>query len=200
MNTLNYYNNANEYFNKTVNTDMSKLYDLFLKYVKPNGKILDFGCGSGRDSKYFKDLGYYVTAIDGSIELCKLASIYSGLDVKCMDFKDFNEKNIYDGIWACSTLLHIKRSELLDLLKRIRLSLKESGYLYVSFSNNHDKEEYKSDGRYFNDLTCERFEELAYNSKLEIVEYSINYSNVKAHQEKYGNKGVSFNSYILKRR
>ena len=91
MKTIDYYNkNANMYCDKTINIDMSKQYELFLKYVKTGGKILDFGCGSGRDSLYFKNLGYDVTAIDGSSELCKIASMYTGLDVKCMDFNDFN--------------------------------------------------------------------------------------------------------------
>jgi SAM-dependent methyltransferase len=201
MNTIDYYNeNAKNYFDKTVNTDMQKQYNIFLKYVKENGRILDFGCGSGRDSKYFRTLGYKVDAIDGSLELCKLAREYTGIDVKCMDFKDFNEKSIYDGVWACSTLLHIKRSELLDLLKRIRLSLKDDGCLYASFLNNDNKEEYKKDGRYFNDLTNERFEALANDSEFRVIDHFTNYSNVKSHQEKYGSTGISWSSYILKRR
>ncbi len=107
MNTIDYYNqNAKYYFDKTVNVDMSKQYKLFLKYVKDNGKILDFGCGSGRDSLIFKNLGYQVFPIDGSIELCKLASEYTNLDVKCMDFSELKEKDFTSRLVYSLASLH----------------------------------------------------------------------------------------------
>ena len=201
MNTIDYYNeNAKKYFDKTIDANMEKQYEFFLKYVKEKGKILDFGCGSGRDSLYFKNKGYQVYAMDGSIELCKLASLYTGIPIRFADFSEFDDKDMYDGVWACSTLLHVKRSELLDLLKRIRLSLKKDGYFYASFLNNNGEEEYKSDGRYFNDLTRERFENLAKDADFSIVDYFSNYSGVKEHQEKYGNnKDMFWHSYILRR-
>lgn len=195
MNTIDYYNqNAKYYFDKTVNVDMSKQYKLFLKYVKDNGKILDFGCGSGRDSLIFKNLGYQVFPIDGSIELCKLASEYTNLDVKCMDFSELKEKDFYDGIWACSTLLHVKRSELLNILKQLRDAVKSDGVIYSSFVNGYDREEYKLDGRYFNDLNKDSFKLLSNESGLEIVEYSFNKSQVKSHDD------VIWNSYVLRRK
>ena len=53
MNTIDYYNeNAKYYFDKTVNANMKNQYNLFLKYIKDGGKILDFGCGSGRDGAW----------------------------------------------------------------------------------------------------------------------------------------------------
>ena len=197
MNTIDYYNeNAKDYFDKTVNAKMQIQYDLFLKHVKSGGKILDFGCGSGRDTLHFKNAGYEVDAIDGSIELCKLASEYTNIDVKCMDFKDFDEKDMYDGVWACSTLLHIKRVELVDILKRIRNSLKDDGCLYASLQDSN-KENYKSDGRYFNDVTVGSFIALADISNLKVIDSLTDYSSVKEHQEKYGSKGIQWYSLIL---
>ena len=76
--TKDYYNkNAQEFFNQTVKADMSELYDIFLKNLPCNeGKILDLGCGSGRDSKYFLDSGFEVVAMDISEELGKLSLIH----------------------------------------------------------------------------------------------------------------------------
>ena len=192
MNTLDYYNeNAKKYFDNTINIDMSKQYELFLKYVRRKGKILDFGCGSGRDSLYFKNLGYQVFPIDGSKELCTLASEYTGLDVKCMNFLDLSDVEEYDGICACATLLHIDKKDLLKVLINLRNAIKRDGSIYVCFMNGYDEEEYKEDGRYFNDLTKESFNSLSSLSSLQIVDYL---ESEKIEPNKY------WVNYILKRK
>lgn len=102
--TLNYYNNnATDFAAKTRNVDFSITQKEFIKYLPPGATILDFGCGSGRDTKYFLDQGFLVDAIDGSSELCKLATEYTGVDVICMQFQDIEVLNRYNGIWACSS-------------------------------------------------------------------------------------------------
>ena len=74
MSTIDYYNNfAQEFFERTVNLNMMPTYDRFLRFVESCSCICDLGCGSGRDTKYFKKKGYSVTAIDGAREMCKLA-------------------------------------------------------------------------------------------------------------------------------
>ena len=106
--TLEYYNEkAQEFVKNTVSVNFTDTQDLFLEYLPENGCILDFGCGSGRDTKYFKDKGYKIEAIDGSEELCQIASEYSGIKVECMLFQDLNENDQYDGIWACESILHL---------------------------------------------------------------------------------------------
>ena len=87
--TLNYYNeNAAAFCEGTLHADMSHLYGCFLQHVPPGGKILDLGCGSGRDSLSFLRKGYQVEALDGSSELCRMASEFIGKPVRCMDFED----------------------------------------------------------------------------------------------------------------
>ncbi len=195
MGTLDYYNkNAEYYFDKTKKADMNKQYEMFLKYVKSGGKILDFGCGSGRDSLRFHELGYKVYPIDGSIEMCKLAHQYTGLPVKCMNFKDLSDVDFYDGIWACSALLHVSRKELLDMMIKLRDALKQEGVLYTSFASGFDKEVQKSDGRYFNDISVDSFTTISNDAGFEIVEFDVNKSRVLEHKDVY------WDSYILKRK
>lgn len=85
--TIEYYNtNTTDFFAGTVSVDLTDFYSRFLNNIPDGGKILDFGCGSGRDTRAFVDRGYEVDAIDGSFELCKMATEYTGTQVKMMDF------------------------------------------------------------------------------------------------------------------
>ena len=150
--------NANSYFNTTVNADIKGLYEHFIKYVPDGAKILDLGCGSGRDTKAFLDMGYEVDAIDGSEELARLASEYTGIQVKCLNFNQLNESAVYDAVWACASLLHVTSQNLPNIMARIRRALKTSGVVYASFK--HGDFEGVRDGRYYTDMTSERFAEV----------------------------------------
>ena len=165
--TIDYYNlNAESFVNQTVSVDFRDTQDRFLNYLNGN-KILDFGCGSGRDTKYFLERGYEVTAIDGSEELCKKASEYIGIDVKHMYFQELQEVETYDGIWACSSILHLNRIELKDVFIRMRDALTTGGIIYTSFKFGDFEGE--RNGRYFIDFSFETFKDFI----SEIKELSI---------------------------
>lgn len=155
MNTLDYYNkNSEEYFNSTLNVDMTNTYKPFLKLVPKDGKILDLGCGSGRDSMNFMKLGYEVTAVDGSKELAKKASVLLGKEVILSTFEELELKEKFHGIWACASLLHIKREDLKTVLNNLYNNLDDNGVFYMSFK--YGEKEYVDDkNRYFNCFTDE---------------------------------------------
>lgn len=148
---LSYYNaNAESFYSTTVNADMSDLYVEFTPYIPENGHILDFGCGSGRDSLYFLNQGYNVTAIDGSKALCKLAKLLIHQPIRCQDFLDFEDQNQYDGIWACASLLHIPERQLPEIISKLHQALKPNGILYASFKYGRGERQKKQ--RHFTDL------------------------------------------------
>lgn len=150
--TLDYYQrNANVFVEGTLSADMHDAQKRFLNMLKPQAYILDFGCGSGRDAKAFLSRGYRVDAIDGSPELCRIASELIGNPVKQMLFDELSSINQYDGIWACASILHIPKRELVDVLRKISDALKDSGVLYTSF--RYGSFEGMRGGRYFIDLT-----------------------------------------------
>lgn len=155
MNTLDYYNkNSEEYFNSTLNVDMTNTYKPFLKLVPKDGKILDLGCGSGRDSMNFMKLGYEVTAVDGAKELAKKASVLLGKEVIVSTFEELELKEKFHGIWACASLLHIKREDLKTVLNNLYNNLDDNGVFYMSFK--YGEKEYVDDkNRYFNCFTDE---------------------------------------------
>ena len=150
--TIAYYNNnADAFCERTVNSNMEEQYRFFLKYVSAGARILDFGCGSGRDTKYFRDSGFNVTAVDGSEQMCKKAESYAGINVRQMDFLDLNDREIYAGIWASASLLHIPKKDLPRMFAKLRKALTPEGIMYVSFKEGSF--EGMRDGRYFSDLT-----------------------------------------------
>lgn len=157
--TLNYYNeNAREFTYGTVNVNFTEIQDLFLAYMPEGGKILDFGCGSGRDTKYFLNKGYGVDAIDGSDELCKIASEYTGISVKKMKFEELDCIGVYDGIWACASILHVTNNELPTILRKMTDAVKNGGVIYASFKYG-EFEGYRN-GRYFTYHTEESFKKI----------------------------------------
>lgn len=165
--TLNYYDEfAQSFFEKTVGIDMQLFYDSFEQYLLKGSTILDFGCGSGRDSKYFLDRGYRVTSIDGSPKMCELASKYIVNDVQCKRFDEIDYEHEFDGIWASASLLHIPKKNLKSTFKMLYKALKDNGYMYVSFK--YGKYEGEVDGRYFTYLEYSDLRELV-NEDFEIL-------------------------------
>lgn len=165
--TLDYYNtHAEDFCENTLHADMHETQMAFLEEIRhafPDAEkkdihLLDFGCGSGRDALYFHTLGYAVDACDGSLELVKAAREYTGLEVQQMLFTELNETEKYQGIWACASILHCSRSELIDALGRIHSALVLHGILYTSFKYGND--EGLRNGRYFIDCNEEKLDEI----------------------------------------
>lgn len=160
--TLDYYNEKTEEFiDATVNVDFSETQDKFLSLLPQGAHILDFGCGSGRDTKYFLDKGFLVTATDGSVELCKFASELSGIEVKQMFFEELSEIETFDGIWACSSILHLPYAELKDVMQKMIRAVKCGGIIYTSFK--YGTFEGERNGRYFTDMDEAKFNEFLQN-------------------------------------
>ena len=154
--TLNYYaENAADFAAGTVNVDFSATQERFLNKLQTGAAILDLGCGSGRDTKAFLERGYRVTASDGSPELCKSASAYTGIPVRQMLFNELDDVKAYDGIWACASILHVPSTELPDIFRRMITALKPGGTIYTSFKYGTFEEE--RNGRRFTDYTEETF-------------------------------------------
>ena len=152
--TLDFYDqNAEEFASGTMAADMSETRSRFTAHIPPKGIILDFGCGSGRDTKAFLDSGFRVEAVDGSEELCALASAYTGITVHKMLFNELDSQDRYDGIWACASILHLPRTELAEVIRKLEKALKYGGVLYTSFK--YGEYEGMRNGRYFTDFTEE---------------------------------------------
>lgn len=168
--TVQYYNeNAVTFTEGTANADMSAAREVFTKYLPKKALILDWGCGSGRDSKAFKAAGFKVEAVDASEEMCKIASEYAGIEVRKECFDELNATDKYDGIWACASLLHVEKEYLSEILETAGKALKVEGVMYASFKyGTFDGER---NGRHFTDMTEDSFAKLLKSCRrLETVE------------------------------
>ena len=184
MSTIDYYdNNAKTYFEYTVHADMSDSYRRFLKYLPENSYILDAGCGSGRDSRYFLAHGYRVKAIDDSRELCILASEYIGQEVVNIRFSDIDYINEFDGIWANASLLHVDKNGIENIMLRMGKALKPDGIFYASFKYG-DSERVQGE-RYYNDMNEEQLRKLF--SAFEILEIWMSDDALPGRTEKWLN-------------
>ena len=149
--TLNYYNtHAKDFVQGTVAVDFHITQDRFLAQLAAGASILDFGCGSGRDTKYFLQYGFAVEATDGSAELCKLASAYTGISVKQMLFDELEAVEKYDGIWACASILHLAWADLVVVMQKMVRAVNDGGVIYTSFKYGQFTGE--RNGRFFTDL------------------------------------------------
>lgn len=169
--TLEYYRiKADEFVQGTKDVDVSELYAPFLEFLPPDGSILDAGCGSGRDTKFFTEKGFRVIAFDYSPELVQLASSYTGQDVLQLSFEDITFSDQFDGVWACASMLHVPKKDMENILSKLGASLKAGGIFYTSYK--YGEGELMRGGRLFADYTEESFKLLLEGvPDLEVVKF-----------------------------
>ena len=152
--TLAFYDrNTDAFVAGSRDVDLREIQTRFLACLSPHALILDFGCGSGRDTKAFLETGYRVEAVDGSEKICAAASEYTGIPVRKMLLQELAERERYDGIWASASLLHLTKGELPEVLGRIERAMKPGGVMYASFK--YGEFEGLRDGRHYTDFTEE---------------------------------------------
>ena len=133
MDPIDYYNQyAAKVFEDTVDQDMGAIMAPFLELLEEGDTILDMGCGSGRDSLTFYDLGYDVTQLAGSEEMCRLAEVHTGLDVLQMTYEEMAFDGAFDGVWACGAFVHIPKDEMPEIFRRVARARTEDGIFYLS--------------------------------------------------------------------
>jgi len=199
-----YETHAREYFDRTVSADLSALYDDVLKHVKPGGRILDVGCGSGRDLKIFRARGFDAVGIDASSALVNMARGFSGADCTVMRLENIKFSRGFDAVWACASLLHLPKRNVVSILARLRLSLVEGGIVYASVQVGQG-EVLAPDGRFFAFYEPDEFAHCIEKAgfaidRLWVSEDSlpgriaIRWVNVVAHRERDNRQTGTYNS------
>ena len=155
--TLGYYeSNACAFCDDTAGAAMSATLTEFVSLLPVGASVLDWGCGTGRDSRALLDGGFVVTSTDASPAMCRAAKELFGVDAICEGFEDLDEAACYDGIWACASLLHVCKDNLRRTFEIACNALKSDGVFYASFKLG-DFEGMRN-GRWFTDLDEESLE------------------------------------------
>jgi SAM-dependent methyltransferase len=141
--TLEHYNqHAAEFWQGTRDHDVSQNIAALLQYIRnePPFKILDFGCGPGRDLKVFAELGHTAIGLEGAVHFALMARAHSGCEVWQQDFLKLDlPDNHFDGVFANAVLPRV--------LLELKASLKPGGVLFSSNPRGHNEEGW-SQGRY----------------------------------------------------
>ena len=180
-----YSEHSQEYIENTKDANMKNLYSFFERYIPSNAqKIMDLGFGSGRDSLYFKSKGYEVLSIDPTLEFCEYGKRI-GLNVECKKAEEIDYINVFDGIWACASLLHVDSNNLKDVFKRCFRSLTKDGVMYCSFK--YGTFEGIRNERHFVDVNEETIKEYIEKTGFKIVETLITYDVRPNREDKWLN-------------
>ncbi len=161
--TLAHYNqHAESFWEGTRNHDVSQNRNAFLENLLGRApfRILDFGCGPGRDLRAFKDLGHEAVGLDGAARFVELAQRYSNCEVWLQDFLQLQlPEEYFDGIFANASLFHVPSQELPRVLKQLCATLKPSGVLFSSNPRGENEEGWSGEryGAYHNYQTWREF-------------------------------------------
>ena len=165
--SVDFYNqNAAHFVRDTVTVEMAALYDEFLPHLKTRSHIVDAGCGSGRDTLFFLQQGFQVTAFDASEAMVAAAQELTGSKVLLTDFNAFSAPELVDAIWACASLLHVPAAALTETFRHLANQLKPGGIFYCSFKQA--EVDSSRDGRHFTNMTEQRLGNMLNNTTLQI--------------------------------
>ncbi|MBU0998824.1 methyltransferase domain-containing protein [Patescibacteria group bacterium] len=159
--------------------EIKNIADFFIQNLKGQ-KILDIGCGPGRDAKYFSEHNLEVTGIDLTSNFVKMASKnvpnakFMQMDMRNLDFPE----NTFDGIWACASFLHVPKEDAKNTLLGFRKILKPAGLIYLSVKQGNEekfveKDEYKGRTKFFAFYTQDEFKNLIESCNFKIVKVLI---------------------------
>ena len=127
-----YEDHAVEYFSWTFGAQTQFVLDRFLSHLPAKASILDAGCGSGRDLKFFLSRGHCAFGIDASTALVQMAAQYSGAPCEVARIESISYEERFDGIWACASLLHLPRDAFRPALRCLNRALKRGGTLFMA--------------------------------------------------------------------
>ena len=169
--TIGYYNSNATFYGNVVPDPLSHFNDYrknLIRRLSPGDRILDRGCGGGHATLAFLEDGFEVTALDGSVELARIASQRANIDVVVKDFSELDFQSEFDGIWAAASLTHVPLDSLDDVFARVCNALRPEGLLFASFKCS-DVDWRDEEGRFYSAITPLALRDFACRAGFEVV-------------------------------
>lgn len=131
--TLNFYSQQAASYATSTGRGSVRWLDSFVERLPSGGRILELGCGSGRDAEVFLARGFDIDPTDGVAEMAAQAEARLRRPVRIMRFDELAAVDVYDGVWAHASLLHVPRGELIGVIAKIYQSLKPGGFHFANY-------------------------------------------------------------------
>ena len=186
--TLSHYEaEAREFWEGTRDHDVSQNLDALLDAIPGEGpfRILDFGCGPGRDLGALRERGHHPVGLDGAETFVRMARDLAGVDVWHQDFLALDLPAAhFDGVFANASLFHVPSRELPRVLGELRACLRPGGILFASNPRGRNQEGWHG-ARYgvFHDLT--RWREFVLGAGFEEVRHFYRPAGVPREQQRW---------------
>lgn len=191
--TIDYYNRiADSYYWTTVGIDMSKLRNAFAAYLPAESRVIDLGCGSGRDVMAFCDMGHDASGLDASKELVELAKERLEVKASVGDMVTWRASEPYDGIWCCASLIHLNEEEKKRFFGNLQYNLKPGGVIYISVKEGIETGT-DEEGVYTSNCTADELKSFLDGADCEILETVVT-------EDAMGRPGVKWLNVIAKKR
>lgn len=161
--TLQHYEcNAEQFFAGTIDHDVRQNIAALLEAIEAPApyRLLDLGCGPGRDLKVFKAMGHEAIGVDGAAQFVEMARAYSGCTVWQQDFVQLDlPAHHFDGIYANASLFHVPSAALPKVLRDLHAALKPGAVLFSSNPRGDNREGWNGPryGSYYDYETWQRY-------------------------------------------
>ena len=141
---------------------------MFVSYLPEHARIIDMGCGSGRDAAAFVRMGYETVGLDASEKLAEIAVKESGASVIIADMSSWVADEPFDGIWCCASILHLQDEELRSVFDNFERNLKPGGAIFISVKSGIETGTDEK-GRYMRNFTEKELEDLLHIANISVA-------------------------------
>jgi len=185
--TLNYYSqNSLKVAERYESADVTQLHEFLSSSLESGGRLLELGCGSGRDAAFMVSQGFNVLATDGSASMVEQAKLHHpelSAHVVHLKLPDglSNALGIFDGIYAVAVLMHLSVQEIENTITAVNSLLATKGRFVFSVPARRDdvtKNEFDSKGRRFTTLSPDGWRNLCQKCNLQIVRTMISWDGL----------------------